>query len=240
MWWWREIPSPARSRDACRRARASLRLDVAFALPFEQRSFGPEAVDVGINVSGLLFNGGYSGANEFGMQVDYAAYTRQLITALIAKTGVRVHLVSHVNSEDLPQDDDRRVAERLATEFPSVIRSPSFASPSDAKSYISGLDFLVAGRMHACIAAYSSGVPVVPVAYSRKFAGLFEGVLGYPHLVPVSGLTTDEAVAFTLDKLDRREALRNEISAGSKNIEARLELYSAELRRLFERVAKPA
>jgi polysaccharide pyruvyl transferase WcaK-like protein len=139
----------------------------------------------------------------------------------------------------MPQDDDGRVADRLAAEFPDVIRAPTFTSPSEAKSYISGLDFLIAGRMHACIAAYSSGVPVVPVAYSRKFAGLFEGVLGYPHLVPVSGLSTDEAVAFTLDRLDRREALRAEIIEGSKRIEARLDLYREELRRLFDRVARP-
>ena len=28
--------------------------------------------------------------------------------------------------------------------------------------------------MHATIAALSSGVPVIPIAYSRKFKGLFE------------------------------------------------------------------
>ena len=37
-------------------------------------------------------------------------------------------------------------------------------------------------RMHACIAAFSSGVPVVPMAYSRKFEGLF-GSLGYDRTV---------------------------------------------------------
>jgi polysaccharide pyruvyl transferase WcaK-like protein len=222
------------------KARVVEAVDVAFALPFEPRDKAGEGLDIGLNVSGLLFNGGYSGSNEFGMQVDYAAYTRALIAALSARSGVRVHLVSHVNSHDMPQDDDGRVADRLAKEFPNIIRAPTFNSPSEAKSYISGLDFLIAGRMHACIAAYSSGVPVVPVAYSRKFAGLFEGVLGYPHLVPVSGLCTDGAVAFTLDRLDRREALRADIAEGSKRIAARLDLYREELRRLFDRVARPA
>jgi polysaccharide pyruvyl transferase WcaK-like protein len=222
------------------RARVIEAVDVAFALPFEPRFKSGEGLDIGLNVSGLLFNGGYSGSNEFGMQVDYASFTRALISALSARTDVRIHLICHVNAPDMPQDDDGRVADRLAEEFPKVIRAPTFTSPSEAKSYISGLDFLVAGRMHACIAAYSSGVPVVPVAYSRKFAGLFDGVLGYPHLVPVSGLSTDEAVAFTLDRLDRREELRAEIVEGSKRIEARLDLYREELRRLFDRVARPA
>ena len=228
------------ARGMSPRARVIEAVDVAFALPFEPRLKSGGGLDIGLNISGLLFNGGYSGSNEFGMQVDYASFTRALISALSARTDVRIHLICHVNAPDMPQDDDGRVADRLAEEFPKVIRAPTFTSPSEAKSYISGLDFLVAGRMHACIAAYSSGVPVVPVAYSRKFAGLFDGVLGYPHLVPVSGLSTDEAVAFTLDRLDRREELRAEIVEGSKRIEARLDLYREELRRLFDRVARPA
>ena len=213
------------------RARVVEAVDVAFALPFERRGASIDGLDVGLNVSGLLFNGGYRGSNEFGMQVDYPAYTRGLIRALSARHGVRLHLICHVNATDMPQDDDGRVADQIAREFPSVIRAPPFRSPSDAKSYISGLDFLVAGRMHACIAAYSSRVPVVPVAYSRKFSGLFEGVLGYPHVVPVSGLSTEEAVAFTLDRFDRRDALRANIQEGSALIAGRLESYRAELRR---------
>lgn len=214
-------------------------VDVAFALPFQRRErTGGGRLEVGLNVSGLLFNGGYSGANEFGMQIDYAAYTRRLIQALLARPGAAVHLICHVNSDALPQDDDGRVAERLAAEFPGVIPVPRFGSPSDAKSYISGLDFLVAGRMHACIAAFSSGVPVVPVAYSRKFAGLFEGVLDYPHLVPVKGLDTETAVAFTLEKLDARDAIRADIQRGSVGVADLLDRYRQALTELFQATAR--
>jgi polysaccharide pyruvyl transferase WcaK-like protein len=150
---------------------------------------------------------------------------------------VSVQLVCHVNSDERPQDDDGRIAERLAAEFPGVGLAPTFASPSQAKSYISGLDFLVGARMHACIAAFSSGVPVVPVAYSRKFAGLFEGVLGYEHLVPVTGMTTDEAIAFTLDRLDRRETLKADVDHGNAKVADLLAGYQRELERLFARVA---
>ena len=41
------------------------------------------------------------------------------------------------------------------------------------------MNFFVGARMHACIAAFSSGVPTVPMAYSRKFTGLFTETLGY-------------------------------------------------------------
>lgn len=221
------------------RARTLQAVDVAFALPFERRARTPGHTAVGVNVSGLLFNGGYSGANEFGMQVDYADYSRRLIAGLLARADTSVHLICHVNTDIIPQDDDRRVADRLAAEFPGVVRGPDFASPSEAKSYISGLDFLVAGRMHACIAAFSSGVPVVPVAYSRKFSGLFEGVLGYPHVVPVKGLDAAGALAFTLERLDRREALEADIARGAALVDGLLEGYRRELVQLFTRVARP-
>lgn len=218
-------------------ARLLQAVDVAFALPFERRAKEDASiVEIGLNVSGLLFNGGYSGANEFGMQVDYAAYTRALIAALMAWRGVRVHLITHVNTDTLPRDDDGRVADRLAAEFPGAVRVANFATPSEAKSYISGLDFLVAGRMHACIAAFSSGVPVVPVAYSRKFTGLFEGVLGYRHVLPVTGLGTEAALAFTLDRLDRREVLLADIMRGRSDVQRLLEGYQHELATLFARV----
>jgi polysaccharide pyruvyl transferase WcaK-like protein len=213
-------------------------VDVAFALPYSPRAKAdPKVIEVGLNVSGLLFNGGYTGANEFGMQVDYAAYTRRLIAALLERPNVSVQLICHVNSDVLPQDDDGRVADRLAAEFPKAVRVPNFPSPSAAKSYISGLDFLVAGRMHACIAAYSSGVPVVPVAYSRKFVGLFDGLLHYPHLVPVKGLDTDGALTFTLDRFDRRAELREGLAQSRKQADALLDNYCAELTNLFRSVA---
>jgi len=220
-------------------ARVAEAVDVAFALPFERRAktTDPKVTEIGVNVSGLLFNGGYTGANEFGMQVDYAAYTRALIAALLKRPRTSVQLICHVNSDALPQDDDRRVARKLADEFPGVVLAPEFASPSDAKSYISGLDFLIAARMHACIAAFSSGVPVIPIAYSRKFAGLFEGVLEYDHLVPVTGMDADAALAFTLDRLDRRDALSADIARGQAKVSGLLGLYRRELAQLFTRVA---
>ena len=60
--------------------------------------------------------------------------------------------------------------------------------------------------MHACIAALSSGVPVAPLAYSRKFAGLF-GSLGYHATIDLKTETTDAAYAKVLDALARRAEL---------------------------------
>lgn len=214
----RDPQSLAALKDLAPDAKAALATDVAFAMPFERVEHG-EGTHVGVNVSGLLFNGGYTGKNEFGMDIDYAAFTRKLVAALLQRPGVVVHLVPHVLSDELPQDDDRGAIRTLAQEYPKAIAAPDFTGPIEAKSYIAGLDMLIGGRMHACIAAHSSGVAVVPVAYSRKFSGLFVGILGYPHIVPVKGLDTDDAVGFVLDAFERRA----ELSASARDSHPRVE-----------------
>lgn len=228
----RDPQSLAVARQLSGGAVVSQAADVAFAMPFEAISHGP-GTHVGINVSGLLFNGGYSGSNEFGMTIAYADFTRKLVAALLARGGVTVHLVPHVLSDALPQDDDRAAIARLAQEFPQAKVAPDFPDPIAAKSYIAGLDLLVGGRMHACIAAHSSGVAVVPVAYSRKFAGLFGDLLDYPFMVPVTGMDTDSAVAFVLDCFDRREELAARTRAGREVVTARLAAYVEELTAIF-------
>ncbi|WP_448586845.1 polysaccharide pyruvyl transferase family protein [Thermaurantiacus sp.] len=223
------------SADAVRtlapRARLFQSIDVAFALPFTPAPKGP-GLRVGVNVSGLLYSGGYTGRNDFGLELDYWDYTHRLIDSLLAEPGVTVELIPHVDEPNLPNDDDGRAADLLADRYPEVVRVPSFRSPVEAKSYISGLDFLVGARMHATIAAYSAGVPVVPVSYSRKFEGLY-GALGYAWLVPARGMATDAALALTLEAFHRRDELAAAIRDGDAVVQQGLQTYVAALADLF-------
>jgi colanic acid/amylovoran biosynthesis protein len=152
--------------------------DVAFVLPYAKANYSPGVTHVGVNFSGLLYNGGYSGKNMFGLKGEYRTLVRSILAELAIKKDVQVHLVSHVISDNSAVEDDYRLAIELHQEFPSTILAPKFKSPSEAKSYISGLDFFAGSRMHACIAAVSSGVPCLPIAYSKKFQTLFATV-GY-------------------------------------------------------------
>jgi len=221
-------------RQLAPKARAILSVDVAFALPYDDRSAerGGPRIRVGVNVSGLLFHEAQAGTNRFGLSVDYARLMRRFITDLTARPDVEVHLIAHVVSQVVDPDDDGRLADRLHEEFPQTVRAPNFDGPCEAKSYISSLDFLVAARMHACIAAFSSGVPVVPVAYSRKFSGLF-GLLDYDWLVPVKGLDEDRALALIEDCLERREDLTADTARGMAKVSDLLAVYKVELARLM-------
>ncbi len=212
-------------------------IDVAFAMPFTRPERAPGGpVRVGLNISGLLMSGGYAGINQYGLSVDYPALTHRLIEALRARADTDLVLVPHVIEPGMPRDDDLAAAHALQARYPGLaVYEP--ASPQDAKSFISGLDFLVGGRMHATIAAFSSGVPVVPISYSRKFEGLYGG-LGYPWLVPATGFSTDQALAYILDCLERRAELAADIAASAPIVSAGLEAYVTALAEIFRNVAQ--
>ena len=218
-------------------ANSSLAVDVAFKLPFVQQKRGAEAdrpIKVGINASGLLCKQAESGQNRFGLSFDYLELQRDLLRHFTGRNDCEVHLVTHANSLGDAGDDDGTWADRLAREFPKAIRVPNFDGPSEAKSYISGLDFVVAGRMHACIAAFSSKTAVVPISYSRKFSGLFT-LLGYPYYTPMHDVAQSEI----FDRIcanfenDRADMVRAEEQALGR-VDELLEPYRAVLRRTFE------
>jgi colanic acid/amylovoran biosynthesis protein len=238
----RDRKSLAVARDLAPHATAMLAADVAFSLPFADRSADRGAnrpgtpARVGINVSGLLFTQAETGENRFGLSFDYAAFIRQLIDTLSSRDDVELLLVTHAISGGDATDDDDAIANRMAAEFPATVRVPNFIHPSEAKSFISSLDFLVASRMHACIAAFSSGVPVMPVAYSRKFEGVF-GLLGYTHLVPVQGIDQDAAVVRIVSAFDDRGALAADIARGTEQVGGLLDTYRALLSTEITRAA---
>lgn len=212
----------------------AMRLD--YAPPPARQGDGP--IKVGLNVSGLLFNGGYDRANMFRMESDYAVLARSLANDFAAMPGVELHLVGHVLSRDQEVEDDGRACAQLASQLPGSIVAPRFKSPSEAKSYIAGLDFFCGSRMHACIAAFSSGVPVVPLAYSRKFAGLF-GTLGYDETIDVRTEPPTTVLHRVKAAFKNREALRGSIRAALADAQQRLDAYEAAVGPMLAAAARP-
>lgn len=208
-------------------------IDVAFRLPYRMSTKPDDGrLHIGLNVSGLLYNGGYTGGNQFALTVDYPVLVARLCAMLHERDDVVLHLVGHVNSTELAVEDDYRVCEELHVRFPRSVLAPRFLAPSEAKSYISGLHFFAGARMHACIGAFSSGVPVVPMAYSRKFNGLFQS-LGYKALADMKRLDTDAALAAVMDGLERRADLAAEVAQGNALAQSKLQQYEDYLVQLF-------
>jgi len=201
--------------------------DVAMRLPYDPPAPRPAGgkIKVGINVSGLLFSGGYTRSNQFGLKSDYPDLTRRIIRYFQAQDNVEIHLVGHVQSHEIAVEDDHRVNLKLAEEFPDVVVSPFFKSPIDAKTYIAGLDYFMGARMHATIAAFSSRVPVIPMAYSRKFRGVF-GSLGYDRSVDCQNDSTNEIMAAIEAGFADRATMLKEIDAALALVDQRLDHYT--------------
>ena len=216
--------------------RVQLASDVALRLPYAPVAPRPQGgpLRIGINVSGLLMSGGYTKDNMFGLKADYPALMRRLITHFATLPGAEVHLVAHVISDVFPVEDDYRASTALAAELPGdIVVAPKFATPSEAKSYIAGMDFFMGARMHACIAAFSSGVPVVPMAYSRKFSGLFD-TLGYPFTVDCTKETAEVIEKRILRAFDIRTEIAQNLAAALERGLTRLQTYEDEITRLAQ------
>ncbi|MBP3843507.1 MAG: polysaccharide pyruvyl transferase family protein [Prevotella sp.] len=200
-------------------------IDVAFLLPYQKQSFDPRLLHVGLNVSALLWNGGYTGDNQFGLKDDYQKIVREIIAFFLKKDDVVVHLIPHVISPLYNIEDDSSVCTQLLSEFRSerLVKAPDFSSPIDAKSYISGMDFFLGARMHSTIAAFSAGVPVVPMAYSRKFNGLYIETLGYPTIADLQKDDVKEILQVVETAFDSRMQLKEDIrKAITDKVEGRI------------------
>lgn len=216
--------------------RVSEATDVAFRLPFNLIKQDGEHINIGLNVSGLLFNGGYTKDNMFSLETDYPTLVRALLSRFVEIKNCKVHLIGHVNSLTQQVEDDYRVASFLASEFPGTILAPRFENPSAAKSYIATMDFFAGARMHACIAAFSSGVPVLPMAYSRKFEGLF-GTLGYKHLADCRTQTNDEIIGVVMKAFKERSTLKSDVDICRQRAEKKLEVYEDIIADTFRELA---
>ena len=193
-------------------------LDVAFMLPFEQAKPLDDTSSIGINVSGLLWNGGYTGDNMFRLKCNYRDLICDVIESLLQRGSKNVTLIPHVLAGSGHVEDDASANRELRRLFPAVELAPEFRTPMEAKSFISGLDFFTGSRMHACIVVFAVGVPVVPIAYSRKFGGLFADSLDYPYVADLRLENANEVRRKVLDGYDDRNLLRETIEVRLKQI----------------------
>jgi colanic acid/amylovoran biosynthesis protein len=166
--------------------------DVAFVLDARKPSHidiepstdirAQESIVVGLNISGLLFNGGYNRNNMFGLRSDYRELIYALIEMFLKHQKVSVLLVSHVfppanNAVESDPEACFKMYECFRKIYPGRIFMVKGEYDQGEIKYIIGLsDFFIGSRMHACIAAISQGIPTAGIAYSGKFQGVFESI----------------------------------------------------------------
>ena len=226
-----------------RRRRGMLCPDVAFAL--EGVRPGSLAVEpplhhengttlVGLNVSGLVYNGGYTRANMFGLRLDYRAFVTRLVEQVLADESNRVLLVPHTFAPEGRVESDPGACRDLIRSLPSSLRHRVHLVTTEydqhqIKGVIGLCAFFIGSRMHACIAALSQGIPTVGVAYSRKFVGVFETVGAADWVVDGRTNDVDEA-------LSRVQALFNKREVSRSLLARRVPAAQTELHRAFDQI----
>lgn len=208
--------------------------DLAFSLPYsEAKKKNDGILRIGINVSGLLWKGGFYKKNQFNLTVNYSEYIESIIRNLIKRPNVEVHLIPHViETIQGSNDGDLFVNDYLVEKYPNIIKAPAFNDPVETKNYIAKMDIITAARMHATVDSFSAGVPVIPFAYSRKFEGLY-GSLGYDYIVDGRKETTESAIEKTLAYIERKDEMKERISICKSRIESKNRIYFESIKRLM-------
>ncbi len=210
--------------------------DVAFGLPYTKKELGEtDKVRVAFNPSGLLWRGGYTGNNQFGLSIDYQEYCKKVIENLSNNPKYDVYLITHVGVKDEATENDYEICKKLHEMYPKTHVVEGIDSPIAAKNHISAMDVLIAARMHATVAGVSSGVATVPVAYSRKFMGLYDNI-GYNYVLDVKELSTEKSVEQTLEWVSDYNKLRDNALAAKDEVQRKLQLFADDLANVFKEI----
>jgi len=215
-------------RPGLAKGKASFCYDVAFAmdphrpegLEAENSSagVGETSTRVGMNISGLLFMGGYTRNNMFGLRADYREFIYRAIDLLILKKGANVTLIPHVFGTGKESESDltacEKVYEQLKAKYNGQLRLVRRNyDPSEMKYVIGQFDFFVGSRMHSCIAAVSQSVPVVPMAYSDKFVGVMQTIGIEANVVDLRKMDEEEIFNVIERAFEHRAEVRQQLSS---------------------------
>lgn len=184
-------------------------VDLAFQLPYmKKNNHGRHRLKVGVNISGLLIkNKSEATDTDFLLKTDYDEYIERILTYLETKD-YDVFLIPHVS-------EDCDAIKKFHCNHDSMIFIDMFTTPMKAKNFISDLDFFIGARMHATIAGISSGVPTLPIAYSRKFKGLFS-LIEYKHIIDLQELDTETAVNNTIHSIENMKNIKLDVDKSRK------------------------
>ena len=139
---------------------------------------------LGINISGLLYFGGYEKekSKKFGLKEDYRRTLIHMIVHIISEWDEwEIILIPHVIGQH-HQSDNRAIEDIYGKVGRKIKEKLKIIEPIyshlETKYIIGKLDMFIGSRMHSCIAAVSQNVPTISLGYSDKFEGVMESI-GY-------------------------------------------------------------
>lgn len=163
---------------------------------------------IGINLSPLMGRYVTSGDSE-----KWIAMAGDIIAEVSKRTGRHIYLMPHVTS---PHSDDyafmQKVISRLREINHNITLIPPHYDAAEKKWIISRMAFFTGARTHSTIAALSSGVPTLSLAYSIKARGINRDIFGHTEYCMESrDIEPDSIVSKIISMLDQETSIRTEL-----------------------------
>lgn len=192
--------------------------DIAFCLPYNDvyRELPNDRIRVGLNVSGLLISEKTENTVlSSRLKTNYDQYISDVIDYLLNNDQYDVYIIPHVGVDGINW---------VKKKYGDCVKYyDQFQNPIEAKSAISHMDIFIGSRMHATIGSFSACIATIPVAYSRKFTGLFDS-LNYPYVIDLNNYTTEECVKKTIDEINNYEFLKMKVLESKSIYENKMEI----------------
>jgi colanic acid/amylovoran biosynthesis protein len=184
-----------------------------------------DSIVIGVNISGLLYTGGYTGNNMFELRTNYAQLVFEIIESLLQEDNKRlILLVPHVfppPGYDMESDTNAclKVYEQLDEKYHDrIFLVRGQYNQNEIKHIIGTCDFFLGSRMHSCIAALSQYIPAVGIAYSKKFKGVFESVGMGDYVADARSLSKEQVLNIIESALKQRDKIRKLLEQTIPNI----------------------
>lgn len=192
---------------------------------------------IGLNINGLMFNGGYNRANMFGLKLDYRKFLVRLVVSLLANPQNRLLLIPHTFAPRENVESDPAACEDIKSRLPSSLHDRVHVvireyDQNEIKGIIGLCDFFIGSRMHACIAALSQNIPTIGVAYSKKFKGVFDSVGAGDWIIDGRFQSAEEGISKAMTLFENRETLRMDLAG-------KVQTAREKLRETFHRLVSP-
>lgn len=172
---------------------------------------------VGLNISGLLFNGGYTQDNMFELSIDYKEMINRVIDFIMSLDNTKIVFIPHVISDAEEHiENDFTVCKIVYYDnyikYGSKLILPPFTKCQSEIKYIIGMtDFFIGSRMHSCIAALSQFIPTIGLAYSKKFKGVFETIGMEAYVADLRNATIEDVVSLISAAFTEINSIKNKL-----------------------------
>jgi colanic acid/amylovoran biosynthesis protein len=215
--------------------------DSAFVLERQKvdlTSFWPadEHGVLGLNVSPLI----ETVYAKSGRPGSVKSVTADFIRRVLKETQMSVLLIPHVAPlNGAAFNNDELYMKEILREVPEAGErlkiAPAGLNCCQLKEIIAHCRFLIGARTHATLAALSSGVPTISIAYSIKARGINRDLLGNEDCVLATPDMSVEALhkAFTLlltQEQALRQTLQTRVPLARQQVHAGAEFFSAKIR----------